>query len=104
MSCPNAATAVLPDRSNPISLQLLVQVGGGDQLYCDAVLEIPALKGWLALDDPKVGWWVFVVLGVFCRHNRECVHTFLMWLARCAVMDDLSIGQVLLSATQTVVC
>lgn len=30
------------------------QVGGGDQLYCDQVFELPALKPWLAIDDPHV--------------------------------------------------
>lgn len=31
-----------------------LQVGGGDQLYCDQVFELPALKSWLAIDDPHV--------------------------------------------------
>jgi hypothetical protein len=30
------------------------QVGGGDQIYCDPVFELPALKPWLTLDDPHV--------------------------------------------------
>ena len=28
------------------------QVGGGDQIYCDHVMELPALKPWLSVDDP----------------------------------------------------
>jgi hypothetical protein len=30
------------------------QVAGGDQIYADAVLELPSLKPWLAIDDPAV--------------------------------------------------
>ena len=30
-----------------------MQVGGGDQLYCDPVWELPSLKDWLNLDDSK---------------------------------------------------
>jgi hypothetical protein len=27
--------------------------GGGDQLYCDTILEIPALKQWLAIENKE---------------------------------------------------
>ena len=30
----------------------MFQVGGGDQIYCDHVMELPALKPWLSVDDP----------------------------------------------------
>jgi hypothetical protein len=31
-----------------------LQVGGGDQLYCDPVFELPTVKQWLTVDDPHV--------------------------------------------------
>lgn len=31
------------------------QLGGGDQIYCDHVMDLPSLKPWLAVDDPHVG-------------------------------------------------
>eukprot|EP00879_Flechtneria_rotunda_P009341 GHRR01009780.1.p1 GENE.GHRR01009780.1~~GHRR01009780.1.p1 ORF type:complete len:646 (+),score=209.66 GHRR01009780.1:188-2125(+) len=31
-----------------------LQVGGGDQLYCDRVFLLPTLKPWLNIDDPHV--------------------------------------------------
>lgn len=30
-----------------------LQVGGGDQIYCDGVFEVPAIKPWLAIKDTK---------------------------------------------------
>lgn len=32
----------------------VAQVGGGDQLYCDPVFELPTVKQWLSVDDPHV--------------------------------------------------
>jgi hypothetical protein len=29
------------------------QVGGGDQIYMDRVLNLPTLKPWLAVTDPQ---------------------------------------------------
>lgn len=35
-------------------LRYHLQVGGGDQLYCDHVFELPTLKPWLSIADKHV--------------------------------------------------
>jgi hypothetical protein len=31
-----------------------VQIGGGDQVYCDSLFELSSLQPWLKEDDPHV--------------------------------------------------
>lgn len=60
------ASVVLEQQGRVCCACCVCQVGGGDQLYCDPVFELPSLKPWLAIDDPHVS------LSGLHRHFQRC--------------------------------
>lgn len=50
----SACMHAVPQVTWSVLLHVAVQVGGGDQLYCDPVFELPTVKQWLTVDDPHV--------------------------------------------------